>query len=106
VKIETAIPVMLNSAISRKTNRRHLNRRGFSLVELLIVIAIILILAALAIPGLLHSRMAANEAVAVATLRSLTTASLLYNTTYRNGYPPTLASLGGGYPFQRAITLT
>ncbi len=89
---------MLNSAISHKTNRRHPDRPGFSLIELLIVVSIILILAALAVPGLVHSRIAANEGAAVANLRSLTTASLVYNTTYRNGYPPTLASLGGRGP--------
>lgn len=87
---------MFNSAVSCKTDRQHPKYHGFSLVELFIVVAIILILAALAIPGLLHSRIAANEAAAVANVRSLTTASLLYNTTYKNGYPPTLASLGGG----------
>ena len=48
--------------------------KGFSLIELLIVVAIILIIAAIAIPNLLHARIAANEASAVGSLRSLNTA--------------------------------
>jgi type IV pilus assembly protein PilA len=69
--------------------------RGFTLIELLIVIAIILIIAAIAIPNLLRSRMAANQAAAVESVRTITTASVVYATTWENGYPPTLAALGG-----------
>ena len=69
--------------------------RGFSLIELLIVVAIILIIAAIAIPNMLKSRMAANQASAVANLRTITTASVSYWVTYGNGYPPSLDSLGG-----------
>jgi prepilin-type N-terminal cleavage/methylation domain-containing protein len=68
---------------------------GFSLIELLIVVAIILIIAAIAIPNLLRSRMAANQASAVANLRTVTTAAVSYWVTYANGYPPSLDSLGG-----------
>jgi type IV pilus assembly protein PilA len=68
---------------------------GFSLIELLIVVAIILIIAAIAIPNLLRSRMAANQASAVANLRTLTTASVSYWITYANDYPPSLGALGG-----------
>ena len=68
-------------------------QKGFSLIELLIVVAIILIIAAIAIPNLLRSKIAANEASAVATLRTITTAAISYSSTY-GGYPPNLASLG------------
>ncbi len=68
--------------------------RGFSLIELLIVVAIILIIAAIAIPNLLRSRMAANEASAVGSLRSLNTAAVTYSATYGNGFPPSLAAMG------------
>jgi type IV pilus assembly protein PilA len=71
------------------------SQSGFSLIELLIVVAIILIIAAIAIPNMLRSRMAANEASAVANLRTITTAAVSYWVTYSNGYPPTLATLGG-----------
>ena len=69
--------------------------RGFSLIELLVVVAIILIIAAIAIPSLLNSRIAANEAAAAVTVRTITTAAMTYSSTYGNGFPPSLATLGG-----------
>jgi prepilin-type N-terminal cleavage/methylation domain-containing protein len=68
--------------------------KGFSLIELLIVVAIILVIAAIAIPSLIRSRIAANEASAVASIRILTTAASNYNSTYGNGFPPALSAIG------------
>ncbi|MGC1106441.1 MAG: prepilin-type N-terminal cleavage/methylation domain-containing protein [Candidatus Acidiferrales bacterium] len=68
---------------------------GFSLIELLIVVAIILIIAGIAIPSLLRSKMAANEASAAESMHAILTASSLYYEDYSNGYPPTMSSMGG-----------
>jgi prepilin-type N-terminal cleavage/methylation domain-containing protein len=68
-------------------------QKGFSLIELLIVVAIILIIAAIAIPNLLRARIAANEASAASSLRTINTACITYNSTY-GGYPLALSSLG------------
>jgi type IV pilus assembly protein PilA len=67
-------------------------QKGFSLIELLIVVVIILIIAAIAIPNLLRSRIAAHEASAVSSLRTLNTACMTYNSTY-GSYPSALTSL-------------
>ena len=64
--------------------------KGFSLIELLIVVAIILIIAAIAIPNLLRSRIAANQASAVGSLRTLNTAEITYSSTYNVGFTSTM----------------
>ena len=69
------------------------NSKGFSLIELLIVVAIILIIAAIAIPNLLRSRIAANQASAVGSLRTLNTAEITYSSTYNQGFTATLGYL-------------
>jgi len=69
-------------------------RKGFSLIELLIVVAIILVIAAIAIPSLLRSRIAANEASAVGSLRVLDDAEVTYSSTYNHGYTCDLTVLG------------
>jgi prepilin-type N-terminal cleavage/methylation domain-containing protein len=81
----------MKSAAMRITKKQ----TGFTLIELLIVIAIILIIAAIAIPNLMHSKISANEASAVASVRTISTAELQYVGTYPNlGYADTLEKLG------------
>jgi len=71
-------------------------QKGFSLIELLIVVAIILIIAAIAIPNLLRSRIAANEASAVGSMRTINTAEITHASTYPSlGYTSTLGNLAG-----------
>jgi type IV pilus assembly protein PilA len=71
-------------------------QKGFSLIELLIVVAVILIIAAIAIPNLVRSRMAANEASAVASLRAINTSQVVYQSTYGPGFATKLADLSDG----------
>jgi type IV pilus assembly protein PilA len=85
----------------RLRRARRFEEAGFSLIELLIVVAIILIIAGIAIPQYLKSRMQANEASAVNSIRAICTANVLYERNYLNGYAPTLTALGpvpGGGP--------
>jgi prepilin-type N-terminal cleavage/methylation domain-containing protein len=67
---------------------------AFSLIELMIVVAIILVIAAIAIPSLLRSKIAANQASAIESLRVIGTSEVTYAATYGSGYSTTLASMG------------
>ena len=79
--------------------------RGFSLIELLLVVAVILIIAAIAIPNFLQSRLRANEASAVASMRVIYSAAVTYSMTYADvGYPPQLLTLGGAEPCSASAT--
>ena len=70
---------------------------GFSLIELLIVVAIILIIAAIAIPNFIRARISANESSAVSSLHAITTAEITYASTFPNvGYSVSLSDLGNG----------
>jgi type IV pilus assembly protein PilA len=71
------------------------NQKGFSLIELLIVVAIILIIAAIAIPNLLRAKIAANQSAAVGTLRTMSSAEETFASTYSLGTTLTLNQLGG-----------
>jgi len=76
--------------------RKH---RGFSLIELLIVVAIILIIAAIAIPNLMRARMAANDSSAAASIHTIDVAEISYFATFATvGFPATLVPLGGAMP--------
>ncbi len=86
----------MNASKNKSANSgRRTGSAGFTLIELLIVVAVIMVIAGIAIPNFIRSKMRANEAVAVANIRTISTASVVYNTTYGVGFAPSLVALGG-----------
>jgi type IV pilus assembly protein PilA len=86
----------MKTNMKHKTHAFQTKMRGFSLIELLIVVAIILIIAAIAIPNLLRAKIAANESSAVASIRSINTAEVTYQSANpTTGFAASLAVLGG-----------
>jgi type IV pilus assembly protein PilA len=77
-----------------KFNRNRKNSAGFSLIELLVVVAIMLVIAAIAVPSLLAAKRNANDGTAIQGLRQLANAELSFSNAYQNGYTGTLANLG------------
>ena len=103
--ILTGIPAIIFGHLAKNDIRKSGGRiqgDGMALAGLIlgylsvVFIPVVLIIAAIAIPNLLRSKMAANEASAVGSMRTIVTAAVTYYSTYQNGFPPDLASLGPG----------
>jgi prepilin-type N-terminal cleavage/methylation domain-containing protein len=86
---------MMRPISKPKTSLSRRLEAGFSLIELLVVVAVILIIAAIAIPNYIQSKMRSNEASAVQSLRNISTAELLYTSTYGINFSATLLQLSG-----------
>jgi type IV pilus assembly protein PilA len=83
------------SNLTPTSQRKKGSETGFSLIELLIVVSVILIIAAIAIPNFIKSKMRANEAAAVENMRTIVTANTVYLTTYGIGYAANMTKLSG-----------
>lgn len=79
----------------KNSTRTRSKAQGFSLIELLVVVAVILIIAAIAIPNFIQSKERANESSAAESLRAVNTANVVYSTTYGIGFSPDMPSLAG-----------
>jgi prepilin-type N-terminal cleavage/methylation domain-containing protein len=91
--------------LGKKESSPMRKQKGFSLIELLIVVAIILIIAAIAIPNFLRARMAANDSSAAASVRSINTAEIAYFGAFPTlGYPAAVTTLGGASPCTPSTT--
>lgn len=86
---------MVNGSQKRNGVAREIRSTGFSVIELLIIVAIVAVIAAIAIPNLLRSKVAANEASAIGSLRGIMSAEAAYKAMYGIGYSNDLASLAG-----------
>lgn len=85
----------MRTSKNKSTIGRTKGSAGFTLIELLIVVAVIMVIAGIAIPNFIRSKMRANEASAVSNIRTITTASVVYDTTYGAGFASSLVALGG-----------
>jgi prepilin-type N-terminal cleavage/methylation domain-containing protein len=88
------VPALRTPDVAGVPPRTPIQDKGFSFLEVFIVVAIILILAAIEIPNLWRARMAANQAAAAASMRAIQTAEAVYAATYGNGYTTQLSQLG------------